>query len=208
MACQFFEFIVACFRRCKFHHFNFIELVLPYKPLDVFSVTSRLLPEAGGGRGIRNGERIFIQYLVTVDVCNRDLRGWDKVVVPPLNLKKVFLKLGQLPRADKTIAFYHKRRQYLQIAVFFCVKVKHEIDKRPLKERANAFHKGKPRARKFPRPLKINNAEGLPYFHMFLRGEGKRRLFAGNPYYLIAVFIMPNRGRRMGEIGYGKEEVF
>src|SRR3990170_2907625 len=208
MACQFFKLIAACFRRCELDQLNLIELVLPYKPFYVFSVTSRLLPETGGGRGIRNGERIFIQYLAAVDVCNRDLRGWDKIVVPPLYLKKVFLKLGQLPRADKTIAFNHKRRQYLQIAVLFCVKVEHEINKRPLKERANAFHKGKPRARKFPRPLKINNAEGLPYFHVFLRGEGKRRLFAGNPYDLIAVFIMPNRGGRMGEVGYGKEEVF
>src|SRR3972149_10096216 len=105
MACQFFKFIAACFRRCKFHQLNFIELVLPYKPLDVFSVTSRLLPETGGGRGIRNGERIFIQYLAAVDVCKRALRGWDKIVVPPLYLKKVFLKLGQLPRAANTIAF-------------------------------------------------------------------------------------------------------
>src|SRR3989304_5107169 len=206
MACQFFKLIVTGLRRCELDQFDFIELVLPYKPFYVFSVTSRLLPETGGIGGIRNGERIFIQYLAAVDVCNRDLRGWDKIVVPPLYLKKVFLKLGQMPRAYEAVAFYHKRRQDLQIAVLFCVKVEHEIDKRPLKERANAFHKGKPRARNLPRPLKINNAEGLPYFHMFLRGEGKRRLFAGNPYDLIAVFIMPNRGRRMGEIGYGKEE--
>src|SRR3972149_6380600 len=98
MACQFFKFIVACFRRCKFHQFNFIELVLPYKPFYVFSVTSRLLPETGGIGGIRNGERIFLQYLAAVDVCNRDLRGWDKIVGPPLYLQKVFLKLAQLAR--------------------------------------------------------------------------------------------------------------
>src|SRR3990170_6847779 len=113
--------------------------MLAYKAFHVFSVRTRLFPEARRIGRVTNRKDGFGKYLLPMNIRNRNLGGRNEIMIPSLYLKDILLELRKLARAHEAIALNHEGRQYLGIAMLSRVQIEHKIYEGPLKERARAF---------------------------------------------------------------------
>src|SRR5215469_17396833 len=127
MVGQGFVFLVAFFRMRELEQLNFLKLMLAEDAAGVFAGGSRFGAETSGPSGDVDGQLVFRNGLVAVEIVEFDLGRGSKPEVGAFQSKKIGGKFGQLGGAGERSAIHHERRKDLGVTVFAGMYVQEEV---------------------------------------------------------------------------------
>src|SRR6266481_1514611 len=143
---QRFVLFVAFLRMGELEELNLLELMLAEDPAGVFSGGAGFGAEAGGPCGDVDGEFIFGNRFVPIQIVKFYFRSRCKPEIGVLYFEEIGGELRQLARAGERRSVYQKGWKNFCVTVFARVNVEEEIRQGTLQASSPAFVNGEARA--------------------------------------------------------------
>ena len=134
-----FELFPAVIWMRELDHFNFVELMLADDAAGVTTSGACFAAEAWAERTIFHRQIFFAEDLVAVVVGDRNLCGWNQIIIGVLKMEHVFCEFWQLTGAEIRRAVGHVWRDELGVAVLIGVHVDHERNDRAFETGSQAL---------------------------------------------------------------------
>lgn len=168
---------------------HFVELVNADHAARVLARAARFAAETGRVGGVVNGEMLFGEDFLAVQIGHRHFGGGNKKKVFALDAVHVLFKFRELAGADHALAAHHEGRGDFGVTVFAGVEVEEVIEERPFEPRARATVNDEAAAGNLRGLREIEHPFFLADFPMGQRLEGEGDLFADLAHDGIVVRI-------------------